>query len=352
MPVYALWNNKGGVGKSYLSFQIASEYARTHRNQKVLVVDLCPQANASGMLLGGIVSGEKHLVDFSSRSPRRTIAGYVDERIRSPYVSPKSGAEFIVKVQDYNSHIPDNLFLVIGDEALELQTSRVARATNPGPDDAWRLVHGWIGDLIHDIRSSWNQSAGTVFIDCNPSFSIYTEMALSASERLIIPFTADGSSKRAVRAVLALVYGVNRTSGTEQSEYFLNTNRFAMRTPKIYSYVGNRLTQGDGASAGAYKAVVAEIGKEIWAAWQSNPNHFSVHPTGQPPPRSVNEFRKMFQAEINDANTASVVSGGLGIPIKKLGAGPKRLAGKTITVNQSQLIKQQPNIEAFVATIE
>ena len=42
MAIYALWNNKGGVGKSYLTFQVAAEYARTHRDQKVLVVDLCP----------------------------------------------------------------------------------------------------------------------------------------------------------------------------------------------------------------------------------------------------------------------------------------------------------------------
>ena len=53
MPIYALWNNKGGVGKSYLTFQIASEYARTHPDKKILVIDLCPQANASGMLLAG-----------------------------------------------------------------------------------------------------------------------------------------------------------------------------------------------------------------------------------------------------------------------------------------------------------
>lgn len=53
MAIYALWNNKGGVGKSYLTFQIASEYARTHPDEKILVVDLCPQANASSMLLGG-----------------------------------------------------------------------------------------------------------------------------------------------------------------------------------------------------------------------------------------------------------------------------------------------------------
>ena len=30
MAVYAIWNNKGGVGKSYLTFQIACEYARQH----------------------------------------------------------------------------------------------------------------------------------------------------------------------------------------------------------------------------------------------------------------------------------------------------------------------------------
>ena len=59
MATYAIWNNKGGVGKSYLTFQIASEYARTHREQKVLVIDLCPQANASGMLLGGMAAGEQ-----------------------------------------------------------------------------------------------------------------------------------------------------------------------------------------------------------------------------------------------------------------------------------------------------
>ena len=56
IAIYALWNNKGGVGKSYLTFQIAAEYAVTHPNKKVLVLDLCPQANSSSILLGGIVN--------------------------------------------------------------------------------------------------------------------------------------------------------------------------------------------------------------------------------------------------------------------------------------------------------
>ncbi len=50
MSVYGLWNNKGGVGKSYLTFQIAAEYAVQNPDKSVVVIDLCPQANSSMML--------------------------------------------------------------------------------------------------------------------------------------------------------------------------------------------------------------------------------------------------------------------------------------------------------------
>jgi cellulose biosynthesis protein BcsQ len=73
MAVYAVWNNKGGVGKSYLTFQIAAEYAKTHPDQPVLVIDLCPQANASSMLLGGIIEGEERL---PIRQPKSRIEIY------------------------------------------------------------------------------------------------------------------------------------------------------------------------------------------------------------------------------------------------------------------------------------
>ncbi len=352
MAVYALWNNKGGVGKSYLTFQIACEYAKTHRDQNVLVVDLCPQANASSMILGGIIKGEQHLMDIAGKNPRRTIAGYMDQRIRSPYTNPKVGAQFVVQASKFNGELPSNLFLVVGDEELEVQTPRVLRATIPGPSDAWRIVHSWISDLIADIRHSWNVNDSTVFIDCNPSFSVFTELAMSASDRLIIPFSADGSSKRAVRAVLSLLYGVTRVSGAEQSEFYLNTQRWRMTSPRIYCYVGNRLTQANSASALAFKTVVTEIGKEIWAVYNANPDLFAVHPKGQPLPRSAADFRNMFQAEIKDANTASVVSGALGIPMTSLSAGYKTLATRKVQVNQSQLDSQKPNIRSFVQGIE
>ncbi len=353
MCVYAIWNNKGGVGKSYLTFQIASEYARTHPKQKVLVIDMCPQADSSSMLLGGIENGEQHLDAISQESPRRTIAGYVRERIVSPYQDPHIGANYIRRVHDFNPHVSNNLYLVVGDYELELLAPRVRGAMSAavGPDDGWARVHLWVRNLINDVKQSWNTDHITVFIDCNPSFGVYTELGLSASERLVIPFSADGSSKRAVRTLLALLYGQTTLLGGERSEFAILSEKFSLRCPKIYCYVGNRLTQYLG-SASAFKTVVNAIGEEIWSVWQTNPGAFEFHPAGSPSPTTRAAFKKMFQVEVVDANTASVVSSALGIPIVGLAAGQHYFGGKHHTVNQSQLDKQQPNIQHIASMIE
>lgn len=352
MSVYALWNNKGGVGKSYLTFQIASEYARTHPHQKVLVLDLCPQANASSMLLGGMNRGEQAIETLSATRPAKTISGYIAERIASPYMTPRSGAQFLTQVRRHNNYVPGNLFLVCGDEELEMQSVQVMLACSAGPRDAWRIVHTWISDLIEDVKDSWDQQDITVFIDCNPSFSIYTELAMSVADRLIIPFSADGSSKRAVKSVMSLVYGIQWREGQAQSDFFLKSKQYRMSLPLIYTYVGNRLTQMNNSSASAFKNVVTEIFDEVFLVWQRQPQRFCPHPTGKPAPTSKRGFKMMFEEQINDANTASVVSGAMGIPINILTAGQKNFAERWVTVNQSQLDKQQPNIRSFVAKIE
>jgi len=352
MSVYALWNNKGGVGKSYLSFQIASEYARTHKEQKVLVIDLCPQANSSSMILGGMQSGEKVIEQLSGMTPLKTISGYIADRIVSPYVNTSSGANYLTHIQTHNQSVPDNLYLVCGDEELEIQSSQIQLACNAGPGDAWRIVHTWIRDLIEDVKNAWNQQYITVFIDCNPSFTIYTELAISAADRLIIPFSADGSSKRAVKSVLSLVYGILRKPGQQQSLFFRNSVRWNLGRPQIYSYVGNRLTQMNNSSASAFRIVVKEIFNEVFAVWQRDPSLFCVHPTGSPAPTNRQSFQRMFEQEINDANTASVVSGSLGIPISALNARSYTIGGRKVQVNQTQLDRQQPNIRDFVAKIE
>ncbi|MGA3053561.1 MAG: ParA family protein [Candidatus Korobacteraceae bacterium] len=113
MATYAFWNNKGGVGKSYLCFQVASEFARQHPEQRVLVVDLCPQANCSSMLLGGMTKGNNSLDTLSQATPRTTISGYVEDRITSPYVTTNSGSNYLISPRDTNNPIPGNLYLML-----------------------------------------------------------------------------------------------------------------------------------------------------------------------------------------------------------------------------------------------
>ena len=352
MAIYAIWNNKGGVGKSYLTFQVAAKYAQNNPKKKVLVVDLCPQANSSSMLLGGMIKGENALSALHATVPRTSIAGYMNDRIVSPYQNPRTGNRYLTQLFKINPAISDNLYLIAGDEQLELQASKVRAATERGPDDAWRLVHMWVRDLIADVADAWADVEHTVFVDCNPSFSIYTELALSASDRLIVPFSADGSSKRAVRSVLALAYGVSRQAGQAQSEFFLGTLRHSMNRPKIYMYVGNRLTQSYYSSAAAFKTVVTEIGDEIYDVWRENPNEFCIHPPGSALPTNKKAFKAMFQKVVGDANTASVVSSTLGTPICQMTSGSKLVLGKNVVVNQSQLEKQTPNILSLVDAIE
>ncbi|MEH2464304.1 hypothetical protein [Nostoc sp.] len=44
------------MGKSFLCFVAAAEYAHRHPDTDVYVIDLCPQANVSETILGGYLN--------------------------------------------------------------------------------------------------------------------------------------------------------------------------------------------------------------------------------------------------------------------------------------------------------
>ncbi len=53
MKVLGFWNNKGGTGKTSLAFQSICAFAVQNMKSRILVIDVCPQANLSELLLGG-----------------------------------------------------------------------------------------------------------------------------------------------------------------------------------------------------------------------------------------------------------------------------------------------------------
>src|SRR4051794_31404063 len=112
--VYGFWNNKGGTGKTSLCFQAICSYANANPDEKILAIDVCPQANLSELLLGGLTNhGSTNLLSRQGEIPRATIAGYFQERLPSPYSPPSVVQDdFISTPTDYNEAIPENVDLI------------------------------------------------------------------------------------------------------------------------------------------------------------------------------------------------------------------------------------------------
>jgi cellulose biosynthesis protein BcsQ len=277
---YAIWNNKGGVGKSTIAFHLASRYAEANPNHKVLVIDLCPQANSSMMLLGGGMSGEQHVLNFCTEAIPKTVVGYLSTVIARGAGAPLPDPfAFVVNAHDYNEHMPANLFLLCGDGNLEPMspaTSQAASAAALTPTiQPWKWVHTVFAELLSNIAVEDHEADWMVFVDTNPSFSIYTELAVSAAHRLIVPVNADDSSRVATNAMFILLHGQTPRHPVYGSwTYAAKAEDHGLQVPEIHVVVGNRLTQYAGASA-AFRALSDATADTLFAAYQKHPSYFT-----------------------------------------------------------------------------
>ena len=155
---------------------------------------MCPQANLSEVVLGGNGDGAVRLAELLGESDRRTVGGYFDTRIASPHKTTGSESAYLVNPFESNTSLPQNLSLIVGDPSLEIQAQVISQIGGQTlPQEAWKNVHNWVLDLVLACTSKIGNEKTTVIIDCNPSFSAYTELAMMAAERLIVPCSSDGS---------------------------------------------------------------------------------------------------------------------------------------------------------------
>ena len=64
---YAVWNNRGGSGKTNLTYHLAIKYAYRNPDKTVLVVDMCPQADLSHAFLGKNIDCRRNFYSSSYR---------------------------------------------------------------------------------------------------------------------------------------------------------------------------------------------------------------------------------------------------------------------------------------------
>lgn len=210
--------------------------------------------------------------------------------------------------------------MVCGDPLLELQSNAINTLSNtqiPGTN-TWVAIIDWVRDLLKPVADSYD----VIFMDCNPSFSIYTQIGLAAAERLILPVMADDSSRRAVQNALSLVYGLSLPSPI-YATYAFNTKLEAekRKLPQVHLIVKNRITQYMG-PASAYYAVLAAIDSDIKKLLKSSLSHFT--------------FKKTDDAsvDVRDFQTTGVVAFARGCPFSKLVAGKQDIGGHRVQVKE------------------
>ena len=338
---YVIWNNKGGVGKSTLTFHMASHYARRNPAEKVLVIDLCPQANVSMAFLSSRGHKGSERLPFLYNS-ERTISFYLQKSIEpGPVVE---GRNYLTTVRDYNDQMPHNLFLLCGDMYLELvgrhleheRSGHVLPRNNP-----WLNITSAIKNFIEgkqgriagvtegrdeaEANENW-----VVFIDTNPAFSVYTEIALAAARKLIIPINADDFSVAAVRAMLDLVYNIRQQREEPEDfqayrEYMFSRKAlvYGLEKPQIHLLINNRTThlttmaERETRAAKGYRAMGKENLQVLFEAYQEHQNHFSPR-EGIPHIDDIDTFQQQYFEDIRDFHTTAILCLHTGGPLGAL----------------------------------
>lgn len=154
MEKIAIYNRKGGVGKSTTCLNIAG-CLDTKYNKKVLIVDCDPQANITTCLT---LNGGEVIDEY-------TIAGLFEDEVEdsSKYIFP-----VIIPDKANRKMIETNISLLKGGKDLDrVNTSNMY--------------------VLHDFLAQFEKQFDYCLIDCPPSLTDVTINVLCASDYLMIP---------------------------------------------------------------------------------------------------------------------------------------------------------------------
>jgi len=205
--IIAVTNQKGGVGKTTSSINIAASLAATKRS--VLLVDLDPQGNASSGC--GIDKDE------------------IEHHTLDVLLGEKTARECLVNAEQAGFHIlPTNSDLASAEAYLLTEDNKESR----------------LKVALEDLKDEFDY----IFIDCPPSLSILTVNALVAANSVMIPMQCEYYALEGLKALLGTIEQITEQVNPElHIEGLLRTmydprNRLAVEVSnQLHEHFGDKV---------------------------------------------------------------------------------------------------------------
>lgn len=207
---YVVFNQKGGVGKSTITCNLAAISAA--QGLRTLVVDLDPQGNSTHYLLGDTA-------DASTPS----LAEFFDQTLKFT-ARPKSTADFVAPSPFEGLHV---------------------MPSSPDLDELHAKLESRY--KIYKLREALDElSAGydRIYIDTPPALNFYTRSALIAANGCLIPFDCDDFSRRALYALLDNVQEIQADHNDALEVKGIVVNQFQPRAKLPQQLVQELIDEG------------------------------------------------------------------------------------------------------------
>ena len=309
---YAIWNNRGGTGKTTFAYHLANKYAINNPDKTVLLIDMCPQTDLSHAFLGDdenqadfvsqIASLKKDPMVVMEHTVPKTVSGYLDLatsiNLSNANIDPRT---FLFNVSKFNPQLSRNLYLLCGDPSIELvarsleqRRSQHASLSQFG-QNAWKSVTTSLKYFIKKIAERKGIKL-VVFIDLNSSFSILTEIALAASDKLLIPVTEDHLHRNGFEYMFALLYGFSHPSNVyyyyRHFSFYYRAIEHDVQLPKIHLIL-NKVTKSVGFEDCINNQTEWNL---IFELFKKHPEAFNL--TNRTTPQNLSEFKELFVIDI------------------------------------------------------
>jgi chromosome partitioning protein len=204
-----VFNQKGGVGKSTITCNLAAVSAA--QGKKTLVVDLDAQANSSQYLAGETLEQ----MDLN--------AANLFEQMLSFQVFKNSADKYVHETPF------DNLYIMPASAELEaLQGKLEAR---------YKMYK--LRETLHSL-----EEFDEIFIDTPPALNFYTRSALIAADRCLIPFDCDHFSRQALYSVLDNIREIQMDHNSDLSIEGIVVNQFQARASLPQRVIDELLEEG------------------------------------------------------------------------------------------------------------